>query len=306
MVYVLSDAAAIGAREEMAFALAYMAGIQEDQFDIRTLRTLARNTSFDRFNAVNAFVQGDVAQIGIAYASTVLDSREQIAELNQPIPDNKLLQAPAVHRKVTLFPAREGADFIAALFGTENKGWPGINSAYRKPPVSTEQVLHPEKYFAGEEPRQTSIPVVAAQLGRGWELASSNTMGEFLLRSMLEEHVDEIQAADAAEGWGGDKYVLFSGPEGERLFISLVSFDSFQDRAEFFDAYTVFGTIKVQEDGGTSAPLGDTGRKWVMPEQTIFMGQDGPIVLWIIGSDEKIVGTALDLLFEGLQAAASP
>ena len=40
--------------------------------------------------------------------------------------------------------------------------------------------------------------------------------------------------------------------------------------------------------------------------QASLMVQDGPIVLWIIDRDEKIVGTAIDLLFEGLQAAASP
>ena len=281
-----------------------MGGLQQDQFDIAALRNLARNTSIDEFNAVNAFIQGDVAQIGVAYQSVLTE--EQLEDLRKPLADNKLAQAPDVVRKVALLPVIEGGDFIAAVFGTDNKGWAGINSTYRNPPISTEQVLHPEKYFEGEKPQRTTIPVVPAQLGRGWELVSSSVMGEFLLRTMLEEHVDEIQAEDAAAGWGGDRFSLFSGPEGERLFVSQVRFDSFQDRAEFFAAYTVYGTIKVQQAGGSSESVGSEGRKWVMPDQTIFMAQNGPAVLWIIGKDDDIVGTALKLLDEGLRAQASP
>ena len=39
----------------------------------------------------------------------------------------------------------------------------------------------------------------------------------------LEEHLDESQAAQAAEGWGGDRYFLLSGPEGERLLVVLIA-----------------------------------------------------------------------------------
>ena len=35
---------------------------------------------------------------------------------------------------------------------SERGGWPALRAAWTRPPRSTEQVLHPEKYFAGEAP----------------------------------------------------------------------------------------------------------------------------------------------------------
>jgi hypothetical protein len=37
-------------------------------------------------------------------------------------------------------------------------------------------------------------------MGKGWEQLSANTMGEFLLRTYLEQHLDDGPAAEAAAG----------------------------------------------------------------------------------------------------------
>ena len=86
-------------------------------------------------------------------------------------------------------------------------------------------------------------------------------MGEFLIRSYLEEHLGDIQAEEAAAGWGGDRYSLLSGPEGERVLVSLIKWDTFDDSAEFFQAFEVFAGIKLQQVGGTSDAVGESGRK---------------------------------------------
>ena len=129
---------------------------------------------------------------------------------------------------------------------------------------------------------------------------STNTMGEFLIGSYLEEYLDESQAAQAAEGWGGDRYSLLSGPEGERLLIALILWDSFQESTEFFDIYQVFVGVKTQ---GTEveSKRGSAGRKWVTSDETTFLGNTGPATLLIIADDEKIVDTALQQLTEALQ-----
>jgi len=139
---------------------------------------------------------------------------------------------------------REGANFVADLFG-EN-GWETINDAYDNSPITTEQVLHPEKYLASEEPQLTSLPDLSSDMGKGWNQVNSDVMGEFLIRVYLEEYVDDAQAADAAAGWGGDRYSLLNGPLGERLFVSMIRWDTFQDAAEFFDAYQIFMGVKYQ------------------------------------------------------------
>ena len=224
--------------------------------------------------------------------------------VRQPLPDNKLLAAPKVVQKTVLFPQREGADFVAALFGTDNKGWEGVNQAYSRPPDSTEQVLHPELYFAREAPKITLVPNLGTKMGKGWVEVSNNTMGEFLLRVYLEEHLDEIQAAQATTGWGGDRYSLLSGPEGERVLVSMTAWDTPIEASEFSDAYQVFVGVKTQGQGAASSSVGDTGRKWVTSDQTIFLGRVGPnVVLIIIGDDEDLVSEALELMVEALSTA---
>jgi hypothetical protein len=125
-------------------------------------------------------------------------------------------------------------------------------------------------------------------------------MGEFLIGTYLEKHLDESQAAQAAEGWGGDRYSLLSGPEGERLLVVLIMWDSFQESSEFFDIYQVYVGVKTQ---GTevSAKRGSAGRKWVTADETTFLGNTGPATLLIIGDDEKNVDTALQQITEALQ-----
>ena len=237
-----------------------------------------------------------------AYAGTVFKTQEELDKLNETVPDNKLLAAPDVVFKTVLFPQREGANFVSALYGED--AWEGVNEAYGNPPISTEQVLHPEKYFAGEEPQRTLIPNIAARLGKGWVQISSDTMGEFLLRTYLEEHLDPIQAATAAEGWGGDRYSLLTGPEGERVLLMMIAWDSFQDSAEFFDAYQVFMGIKTQ-GANVSSKGNETGRKWAIPDvETVFIGNTGPAILLIIGDDEDIVDLSLEQLSEALQSQA--
>ena len=53
---------------------------------------------------------------------------------------------------------------MASIFVSENS-WEAVNSVYLKPPVSTEQILHPDKYLAGEEPLVPTIPDLGERLG---------------------------------------------------------------------------------------------------------------------------------------------
>ena len=232
-VYVISDITSVGPAEELAIALAYMGAGQQQLFDTSELRRRARNAGADQFRAINALIQGDVAQVGQGYISTF--STLEVEVLNAPVPDNKLLQAPQIVRETVLFPQREGANFVAEVFG-RNGGWEGVAAAYADPPVSTEQVLHPEKYLAGEKPMLSVAPDLSSKLGAGWAQITADTMGEFILKAYLAQYLTESETAAAVAGWGGDGYSLLTGPEGQRLMLSVIRWDSLEESKEFFDA----------------------------------------------------------------------
>ena len=130
-------------------------------------------------------------------------------------------------------------------------------------------------------------------------------MGEFILRVFLEEYLDPTQASDAVVGWGGDKYSLLNGPLGERLLISMISWDTFQYAAEFLDAFQVFMGVKYQGVEGVSSDGDQSTRRWVTPDETVFVGRIGPAILWITGESRAVVGEALDLVASALQPAST-
>ena len=299
-VYVISEATSIGAVEEIGIVAAYMGGVQQALFDTFELSKRARLEDADQFRAAGALIKGDVFQVIQGYITNHF-TPDQFDELSKPLPGNLLLQAPDVVQKANRFPQRDGQNFVARLF--DDGGWEGVNAAYSNPPLSTEQILHPDKYFAGEEPRRTTMPNFADQMGKGWEEVGANTLVEFLLRTYLEQHLDDNEAAKAAAGWGGDRYSLLSGPAAERLLIVQIRWDSVQDSGEFFESYKTFAGIKRQEVGGTSESVGESGRRWVMPDETVFLGQIGPAILLVVGDDEKLVATGIQLVLDALTAA---
>jgi hypothetical protein len=279
-----------------------MGAVQQELFDIAALRQRTRGVGSDAFRAANALILGDVAQVSSGYIATALTS-DEARTVREPIADSQLLKAPRIVRETVLFPLREGADFIAQLF--EEGGWDAVNDAYSDPPVSTEQVLHMQKYIDREEPHQTAIPDISADLGRGWNQVNADTMGEFLLRVFLEEYLDSTRAAEAVAGWGGDHYSLLNGPLGERLLISMISWDTFEYAAEFLDAFQVFMGVKYQGVEGVSTVGDQSSRRWVAPDETVFVGRIGPAILWITGESRAVVADALDLVATALAPAST-
>ena len=301
-VYVVLDKSAIGATGKLVYAMAYMGAVQQNLFDIAAIRKRTRGVSADAFRAANALIMGDVAQVSSGYIATVLTS-DEARIVREPVADSQLLMAPRIIRETVLFPFVEGADFIADLFA--EGGWDAVNSSYSDPPSSTEQVLHIQKYIDREEPHKTRIPDISAELGRGWNQVSSDTMGEFILRVFLEEYLDPTQAADAGEGWGGDQFSLLNGPLGERLLISMISWDTFEDAAAFLDAFQVFMGVKYQGVDGVTSEGNQSTRRWVAPDETVFVGRIGPAILWIIGETKAAVGEALDLVADALEPTSA-
>ena len=290
-MYVLSDAAAIGPLEELAYAAVYMGGLQQQRFDVEALRREARDSgNLDRYRAVNAFVQGEVAQIQEGYVSFYF-SEAQVEETSKPLPGNLLSEAPYVVREAMLFPQREGSNFVAIAFGSLGS-WDAVNSVYGRPPLSTEQILHPEKYFEGEGPVIPDLPAVEASFGPGWDLVSLNTMGEFLIRTTLEVHIEILQAETAAAGWEGDRYALLTGPEGERVLVLVANWDSADDSDEFFEAFEEWASVAAGEDA--IGRQDGTLQRWsVGSDRAIFIRKSGPTTLAIVADSETLAQRAL-------------
>jgi hypothetical protein len=124
-----------------------------------------------------------------------------------------------------LFPYTGGMTFVQELRQRAGGRWTLVDLADRvRPPDSTEQVLHPEKYLRVEEPLPVSLD---AHLGAGWRRAASGVWGEWATSELVGEQ--------AAAGWGGDRYELWQGPGGDVLAMRW-RWDTRRDAREFLAA----------------------------------------------------------------------
>lgn len=120
-----------------------------------------------------------------------------------------------------LFPYTGGAEFVQALLGRAGDRWTLVDLADRvRPPDSTEQVLHPDKYLRVEPP----LPVALRVRLPGFRRTAAGTWGEFQTRELVGE--------EAAAGWGGDRYELWQGPGGDVLAMRW-RWDGARDAREF-------------------------------------------------------------------------
>jgi hypothetical protein len=133
-----------------------------------------------------------------------------------------LPDAPPVVRDHLIQPYMAGLALCRAVWA--RGGASALRDAWASPPESTEQVLHPERFFAREAPRRVA-PRLSPPAG-AWQLAEG-TLGELLLRSLLEPG-----AESAAEGWGGDGWRLYD-VRSRTLMLWRSEWDSPADAREF-------------------------------------------------------------------------
>ncbi len=151
--------------------------------------------------------------------------------------------APPIVSESMTFPYLRGMVFCAKL--TNSGGWAAIDEVYRDPPLSTEQIIHPEKYR--EQPDYPmSIDLGKLAPGDGWKEVGRNVLGEMQLTILLKKHGGK----SAAAGWDGDRYAVFEGPNGKLGLVWVSTWDSEDDAREFLRGYASSQSEKLENLGG--------------------------------------------------------
>lgn len=214
--------------------------LQDQHYGLPTSSPPITNSQGDRALARRALVEGDASLASVAYlrpapldAATVQAFTEQVAgipiELRTRHPD-----VPEVIRSSLAFQYNTGSVFAAAAY--LRGGWPAVDAAHADPPASTEQVIHPEKYFdARDRPVAITIGGTEGLERDGWTLAMEDTLGELDIRVMVGRDGDTFRAAGVAAGWGGDRMRAYV--RGDQVAIVwLTTWDTPGDAVEFAEA----------------------------------------------------------------------
>jgi hypothetical protein len=230
---VVTDAG-LTAEAKITYAHEFTHAMQDEAFDTGAQRE-GQPDEDDPALARLALEEGDATLAMLRWALDGNLSPDEMAGIAAtPIPDMSAIP-PWMVRQLT-FPYESGATFVTQLWAAG--GWDAVNAAYDQPPVSTEQVLHPEKYLAGEPPLAVADPDVAVRLGSGWREVEATTVGEAMVGIWLEQlGADRSDADAAALGWGGDELSVARGPDGAWAMAWQLEWDAPVHATEFLDLY---------------------------------------------------------------------
>jgi hypothetical protein len=258
-LFIVSRSGTLGPTERVTYAHEFTHELQDRHFDLESLGLEEAFDEGDRALAVLGLVEGDA----VSAQTTWMLEHLTPAELGQVAAEGAdpemlaiLARTPAILLETSLFPYQAGAAFVTSLLA--DGGYEAVDAAFDRLPESTEQVLHPDKYEAGEAPIGVTVPDdLASRFGAGWTLDGQDTLGELQLRIWLREGgLKGDVAREATEGWGGDRLALLATPGGGGDVVVLVTeWDSARDAGEFEaaarDAVAALG-------GGTVVSAGPT------------------------------------------------
>jgi len=280
-----------GPLERLILVHEYAHALQDQHFNLTSLWKKDYNS--DVSMAVNSLVEGDAMLVTGAYYLRFLSEPEcrLIGDLTTEPGSELGDDVPRVIREILMFPYMHGVKFAGAIFS--DGGWEAVNRAYKYPPKSTEQIMHPEKYYRHkDDPMSVTLPNIAAALGTGWSELDSDVFGEFGLLLYLEAFLDPSDAAKAAEGWGGDRYAFLKDDAGRRLFLLSSVWDSKKDAREFYGACAARAQRKSGDDVSPVLKF-ETERRWQSEGYSLYLRQDGTSVVLIIAPDETVIDTLL-------------
>ena len=330
-----------GQKPIMAHELTH--ALQDQHFNLRRFEHWPKGDS-DAELAAHALIEGDATLAMALYvANNPLVALAFLKSLGAAgMASAELDKAPRALRESLLFPYQDGEKWVSALY--KRGGWNEVSQAFTTLPQSTEQILHPEKYFAHEAPVKVTLPDVTNLLSgsraevrdqrsevrgrrsvRGlsslilqpssfrrnsslvthhsspsgaWRRVAYDVQGEWGFYLILDQFLKSpAESHRAAAGWGGDRFAVYEGPQGEILIASLSVWDTENDAREFFDAYVKRIELRYPNAAplGSSSPLpfalspqAEVLRSWKTSEGNVTVAIRGLRVRVIEGIPDRV------------------
>jgi hypothetical protein len=231
-------------------------------------------------------LEGDAVLLQSQWLRTYA-SQDEIADLIQitsTIQSPVFSTAPEFFQQSLLFPYDQGNTFVLHFYIRGQ--WAAVDALFRNPPVSTEQILHPESY-PDEIPVVLEVPDLVAELGSEWRLMDRDTLGEWQLKLMLSEYLPGDTADSVAQGWGGDTYIaLYDERQDRSALVLIIAWDTDNDAIQYYNAMREYGDTRFTDYMAS-------GMRLVWQTETYYASlmRGGEQTLWILAPDEATEAT---------------
>jgi hypothetical protein len=289
-----------GGPERMTYAHEFTHLLQDQNYDLKNGLGLS-DESFkedgDAYGAVQALVEGDAVmteylwyQMYATDADTA-DVQQFSTELYTPVYDN----SPWFIQNELLFPYQFGLEFVHSIY--VEKGWDGVEAVYDSPPVSTEQIMHPERY-PDDVPVKVSLAPLQDALSGDWQMLSESTFGEAYWYLTLMQQQDAAAPDvptiwEAVKGWGGDRYQLYADEAGDQvIFVLQTVWDTEEDAKEFMDAYKTYAKLRWENFDKTADAISSVDEIF----GDVKMQRNGLQTTWIFAPNEVHMDMVMNAL----------
>jgi hypothetical protein len=212
----------------------------------------------------SAVVEGNARRVEDAYRAGLSDEEQLDAAAEELSLGGglDLGDVPLVLVDLISAPYGLGHDFVVQLI--DDGGQEALDAAFDAPPRTSEQVIDPASYEAGEGAIEVPAPVVTGQV------VDQGVAGQFLIQVVLADGLDADRARAAATGWGGDSVVAWR--DGQRPCATLAALgDDPGETAELRGAFEDWAA-----EGGPAGS--ETG-----PDVTVASNGDGPVTVQACG-----------------------
>ncbi len=285
-LFVRSDQATLspGAKETLAHEFTH--SLQDQYHDLgKFMPDGLDSIDHDRYMALDAIVEGDATVSGILYAYKNMSKTDyrkifQSDNVAPPVPG----RAPVYLQEGWQFPYKQGSEFVFSALSQNNLNFSAIDRVFNDPPKSTEQLMHPEKYFTKhrDDPKPVALPPLTDTLGTGWKFIETNTLGEFDLQIMLRENF--IEQPEASEGWGGARYALYQNGDNA-VAIMGTRWDTHKDAVEFETALESSFKLFEKQDN-----------LWNDSRRVFGLKHSGDQIMFVSGTQRAAVQHVMDSL----------
>ena len=194
----------------------------------------------DRELARHALLEGDATLAGFAYVlGRQLDRRtiDMVVGQLHGVPGElakKYPDLPELLRASLAFQYDDGTAFVGQALAAG--GWAAVDRVHLDPPESTEQVLHPARYYTDRDrPIVVTLGGTDGLEAAGFTRILEDTLGELLIRVLASSALPAERAAQVAEGWGGDRLRALARGD-DLVLVWLTAWDSPTEAGEFADA----------------------------------------------------------------------
>ena len=228
--------------------------LQDQRWGLPTEPEPLADAHGDRLLARRALLEGDATLAGFAYVQRGTPTRETIDDIERrlhgiaPTLAAEYPRVPEIIRVSLAFQYDAGTAFTG--WALAEGGWSEVDRVEADPPASTEQVLHPARYFGvRDRPIEITLRGTEEMEAAGWHRILEDTLGELTIRVLARRGLTEDRARGVADGWGGDRLrALVRGDE--LLLVWVTAWDGPPDAIEFFEAMPdVMPAARVERRG---------------------------------------------------------